>query len=198
MNKLEALTEIFEIERIDARLKATSKTISAKQILTIISQHEYSLLQLGVTSTTVTRLLKFLWPERTNSNNRICNYLFNKYDYKYCANCREVKTHEEFSRNSARDQGLNSHCRLCCLDTRREYQRGYQAGVRAKKLCRTPSWSQPSVIKDFYNKCPEGYHVDHIVPLQGVLVSGLHVIENLQYLPAKENLAKHNKFNIEA
>lgn len=69
------------------------------------------------------------------------------------------------------------------------------AARRSAKLQRTPAWSDLKAIKEFYDLCPAGYHVDHIIPLQGRLASGLHVLENLQYLPASENCAKGNKFD---
>lgn len=65
---------------------------------------------------------------------------------------------------------------------------------KAAKLQRIPPWANLEAIKQFYLNRPEGYHVDHIIPLRGKTVSGLHILENLQYLPAKENLAKSNKF----
>lgn len=198
MKKFEALKSIFEVEGIESKLLAYSQTISYDALLRTMSKHKYSLLELGASSTTITRTIKVLWPDKPSvGGSKICNWLFAKYSLKLCPNCEEVKELFEFSKNSARSTGLNSHCRACELITRKDYQREYRAGMRAKKLDRTPSWSQTEEIKDFYSKCPEGFHVDHIVPLQGTLVSGLHVIENLQYLPAKENLAKQNKFEIE-
>lgn len=72
------------------------------------------------------------------------------------------------------------------------------AKVRAK-LCpkrpeAVPPWADLEAIHFFYECCPEGCHVDHVIPLRGKLVSGLHVAENLQWLPAAMNLSKHSKF----
>lgn len=64
--------------------------------------------------------------------------------------------------------------------------------VRYKR--QMPSWVDKKELLSFYDNCPEGMHVDHIVPLKGKNVSGLHVIWNLQYLTPIENMKKHNKF----
>jgi len=71
-----------------------------------------------------------------------------------------------------------------------------------KRKLRAPPWANTGeikrAIKKIYDDCPPGFHVDHIVPLLGVDVSGLHVPWNLQYLPAIENIKKSNKFDGDA
>ena len=72
------------------------------------------------------------------------------------------------------------------------------AKYKAAKLQRIPVWMSKEELKMmrfFYIKCPEGFDVDHIVPLQGRNVSGLHVLSNLQYLTKEENGRKANKFS---
>lgn len=77
---------------------------------------------------------------------------------------------------------------------------------RAAKLQQTPAWADPEAIKDSYLDCAEinlaakaagcieKFVVDHIVPLQGKNVSGLHVENNLQIITASENSSKGNKY----
>ena len=71
------------------------------------------------------------------------------------------------------------------------------AKYKAAKLQRIPPWvdrEHLKAIREFYKACPQGQEVDHIIPLQGETVSGLHVRENLQYLTAEENGRKSNKW----
>ena len=70
----------------------------------------------------------------------------------------------------------------------------YAALRRAAELRATPKWANLKAIAEFYKNCPKGYHVDHIIPLRNKLICGLHVLENLQYLPATENMRKSNRF----
>ena len=75
---------------------------------------------------------------------------------------------------------------------------------RASKLNRTPSWltkEDLAKIEDVYRMARrrsevEGiqYHVDHIIPLQGKNISGLHVPNNLQILRARDNISKGNRY----
>jgi len=70
----------------------------------------------------------------------------------------------------------------------------YQSALyRANRLKATPPWADLKAIRAFYKKCPVGYEVDHIVPLKGKNVRGLHLLHNLQYLTISENRSKGNK-----
>lgn len=61
---------------------------------------------------------------------------------------------------------------------------------------RVAKWANLAEIKQFYIDCPKGHEVDHIVPQKGDRVTGLHVMENLQYLTKAENREKSNIYHI--
>ena len=63
---------------------------------------------------------------------------------------------------------------------------------RAKKYNATPDNVDRHLIRKIYESCPNGYEVDHIVPLA---CGGLHHPDNFQYLPALENRKKNKTQN---
>ena len=82
----------------------------------------------------------------------------------------------------------------------------YEATRRAIKLQRTPAWLteiDKERIQNEYKLAAlqtkltgKPWHVDHVIPLQGEFVSGLHVPSNLKAILGKDNISKHNKFEI--
>lgn len=75
--------------------------------------------------------------------------------------------------------------------------RAIGAKRRANLLMATPPWAKTGdvwgLLIDVYKRCPPGMEVDHIVPLQGKNVCGLHVPWNLQYLTKSQNASKGNR-----
>lgn len=107
--------------------------------------------------------------------------------------------------------------RATTLEQRREVKRLWRknnpglvladsAKRRAAKLHRTPKWlTDFDFIKIKYlyqlaamrtNVQKQQWHVDHIIPLQGAFVSGLHVPSNLRVIPAIENMQKSNHYEV--
>ena len=123
-----------------------------------------------------------------------------------CKSCEECKrktvykpADKERQLQAAREYRSRNYS--LCLSRTKEWRRNnlqydaYRARMyRARKQQQLPSWADLDKIKEIYLSCPKGYHVDHIIPLKGILACGLHVETNLQHLPAKENLQKRNLF----
>jgi hypothetical protein len=93
----------------------------------------------------------------------------------------------------------------------REKHRGSKNADTAKrhadKMKRTPLWlttEEKTRIKCYYQlaqmrnrESGQEWHVDHVVPMRGSLVCGLHVPWNLQVIPATDNLTKNKRFEVD-
>ena len=75
-----------------------------------------------------------------------------------------------------------------------------------RAICRKaqPAWVDTKALSKIYAECLDlsartgiKYHVDHIIPLKGKGVCGLHVPWNLQIIEARENLSKGAKYQSE-
>jgi 5-methylcytosine-specific restriction endonuclease McrA len=122
--------------------------------------------------------------------------------YRRCYSCKQWTelTSKYFNKCSDGINGLQRTCKTCSrkknlnhyLLNKKDYFEK-SASRRATKLNATPIWVNRNQLKQVYEDCPENYHVDHIIPLQGKNVCGLHVPWNLQYLTPKQNLSKGNR-----
>lgn len=127
-------------------------------------------------------------------------------------NC--TKCEEENNNSSQRKQYMSEYAdsnRSRIRQIASTYQKNNKGKVNARtasrhaaKMCRTPNWltkEEKTRIQCYYQVAmmrskETGYswHVDHIVPLQGECVSGLHVPWNLRVIQATDNIRKKNTF----
>ena len=125
------------------------------------------------------------------------SYNRNRYDSKQpmCKHCKDASNEYTNSLRCGDDADPDAKATRMAWD----------AYKRARKLERTPSWLSKEERKqirlvykerDRLNK-EAGYvkyHVDHVFPLVGDNVSGLHVLNNLEIITAEENLRKNNHY----
>ena len=116
------------------------------------------------------------------------------YKSSRCVRCHAIKTRKLYNKD------YHAAYRAANSQYIRDYQRNYyrpkhkaRNSLNAKRL-RLRTFGCKKAIREFYLNCPKGYTVDHIVPLNGKNVSGLHTINNLQYLTQSANSRKGNKY----
>ena len=117
-----------------------------------------------------------------------------------CSECRNERRRKQYAANREK---AREGCRKWNA-ANRDKRNALDAKRRAAKLQRTPEWLTKEHYKqmeDMYTKSHRlfeqldvKYDVDHIIPLQGDNVSGLHVPWNLQVITAEENRRKNNKY----
>ena len=133
----------------------------------------------------------------------------------YCLDCKKIKATIKAKKrrlaNPEKEKANLQAWRALNKDKTRKHKRdfqernrahrcAYQNAHRAEKLQRTPVWADMDAVKGIYELCGIfrriglDLHVDHIVPLKGEKVSGLHVENNLQLLHRLENISKKNRF----
>lgn len=203
MNNIDEVTTLLLIKfnvQDQTELKAKTKVFAGvyagslfKSLIVTASLKEAAEL-LGCSDRTVQRVLRTLFDPKSERGGSVRQQLLEHVGYKYCSGCDGLLYLAGFNNSKSR-------CKVCLKGAFTEYYVANKASIinrvtirNTLKISRIPSWANLAKIKEFYAKCPEGCHVDHIVPLQGELVSGLHVENNLQYLTAEENLRKGNKW----
>ena len=205
MDKKEAIELFINKECADIHLKikyfndnlkkgGSKNVLTYEKLIDTLQKPKYNLKELSISANSITKLISILFPNKPKSTGKVCNYLFLKYDHKYCTKCNKVKHIKNFNDNIFTSSGKNNYCKICHTATSATTQTHRTAKYKASKVQRTPKWETLEQVTMFYKNCPKDKVVDHIVPLNGVNVCGLHTIYNLQYLTNSENCSKNNKF----
>jgi 5-methylcytosine-specific restriction endonuclease McrA len=141
---------------------------------------------------------------RNKKKNKFCNSSCAAKQNNVLVPKRKAATHSCPNCNKEIKNLAGKYCSTECYDyDRRKYKtdqerievtrknaRAVSANYRARLRNQTPPTADLKAIKKMYADCPPGYEVDHIIPISK---GGLHILENLQYLPATENRRKSNK-----
>lgn len=81
----------------------------------------------------------------------------------------------------------------------RAYAQKKRQTIQSKAMPKWLTEEDINIMKNLYTEASSSdgsLEVDHIIPLQGKLVCGLHVPTNLQLLPSSDNRKKNNKFEV--
>lgn len=134
---------------------------------------------------------------------QLCNPCRNAYTYKWNhGNKGAVRAAQRKWANKTKVADPELWRKRIRERARRLYWSNIELG-RAKSRAKTaarkaamamPMWADKDAIRKIYEECPDGYQVDHIIPLRGENICGLHVEGNLQYLTIEENSRKRNHF----
>lgn len=160
-------------------------------------------IKLGISERTFKRMMVDNLPSIRLTGKRTWKYYFlTELKLKKCGKCKEIKSFDDFY-NSFQERSLvkkNWICKSCDAEWTKFRQKNYpeqhraaNAKRRAAELQAIPAWANLAAIREVYRICPDGYVVDHEIPLQGKNVCGLHVENNLQYLTPSDNSIKGNK-----
>lgn len=114
-----------------------------------------------------------------------------------CAICQKARTRADSAKNVKRKRNQVKRWR----DNNPAKERAKARRYQVSKFQRIPDWSDRRAIEAIYAEAQSiskstgiPHEVDHIIPLRGRTVSGLHVVENLQIIPAQVNSSKSNSF----
>lgn len=141
------------------------------------------------------------------SNSEQVKKVVAKYRQENPEKVSQVK-HEWYERNQKHVYAKSQAWRKDNLDSYYQSQKKYNslnkgkknallAKYRATKLQATPLWFEKDLVETVYVKAKEwGFAVDHIVPLQGENVCGLHCWANLQLLDPLLNSSKGNRYDL--